>query len=73
MSSQSRYFEFLNAAAPSENAIAADTASYTNEIVSLLFRLFLDVIRVRQPEIEPVLKGEAAVPAGRSSPRPAGR
>ena len=65
MSGQSRYFEFLNAAAPSENAIAADTASYTNEIVSLLFRLFLDVIRVRQPEIEPVLKGEAAVPAGR--------
>ncbi len=58
----SEYFRGLSAAAPSESAIAANSAAYAAEVVNLLFNLLLDVLRVRQPEIIPVLKGEAPPP-----------
>ncbi|MFO1435072.1 MAG: phosphoenolpyruvate carboxylase [Gammaproteobacteria bacterium] len=58
----SSYFEGLNAAAPTETGIAARTAAYAVEVVSLLSDLLMEVLQVRQPEIVPVLKGEAPPP-----------
>lgn len=46
----------------SEEPLSAAIGRYTNEVVGLLFDILIDVIKVRQPEIAPVLKGEAAVP-----------
>jgi phosphoenolpyruvate carboxylase len=36
--------------------------TYADEAVSLLFGLLVSVVQVRQPEIEPVLRGKAPVP-----------
>jgi phosphoenolpyruvate carboxylase len=52
-------FELSDRVSPGEDSIAADTAAYTSEVVGLLHALFLDVVRARQPEIEPVLAGRA--------------
>ncbi len=49
--------------AQASNDIASRVADYANQTVALIFDLLLDVIRVRQPDLEPVLKGEATVPA----------
>jgi len=37
---------------------AASAAAYANEVVELLSALLLDLVRRRQPELEPVLRGE---------------
>ncbi len=37
---------------------AADAAVYATETAALLFALLLDIVRERQPELEPVLRGE---------------
>jgi phosphoenolpyruvate carboxylase len=55
-------FELSDAISPAEDSVAADTAAYTTEVVALLQRLLLDVVRVRQPEIEAVLAGDARLP-----------
>ncbi len=55
-------FELSDRIAPDEDRIAADTAAYTAEVVALLHGLLLDVVRARQPEIEPVLRGRAHQP-----------
>jgi phosphoenolpyruvate carboxylase len=55
-------FELSDAVSPAEDRIAADTAAYTSEVVALLHRLLLDVVRTRQPEIEAVLAGEGRLP-----------
>ncbi len=39
------------------------TGIFVDEAINILFDLLLDVVRVRQPEIEPVLKGKVAIPA----------
>jgi phosphoenolpyruvate carboxylase len=57
-------FELSDRVSPAEDAIAVDTAAYTGEVVGLLHGLFLDVVRARQPEIEPVLSGKARLPHG---------
>ncbi len=59
--------ETANAAAaslPAESSEAAEAAQYAKEVLDLLFGLLCDVIRVRQPEIEPVLRGRMEVPRG---------
>ncbi|MCS5566053.1 MAG: hypothetical protein NZ729_07170, partial [Methylococcales bacterium] len=48
-----------------EESISASVSKVTTRTIELLFNLLLDVIRVRQPEIEPVLQGEATVPVGK--------
>jgi phosphoenolpyruvate carboxylase len=58
----SEYFKGLSAAAPNESPIAANTAAYAGEVVSLLTELLLEVLRVRQPEIVPLLTGDAPPP-----------
>lgn len=55
-------FELSDGISSAEDAIAVDTARYTSEVVGLLHGLLLDVVRIRQPEIEPVMKGKAPVP-----------
>lgn len=55
-------FELSDRVSPDEDRIAGDTAAYTAEVVALLHGLLLDVVRARQPEIEPVLRGRARVP-----------
>jgi len=55
-------FELSDGISPTEDSIAADTAAYTSEVVGLLHGLLLDVVRARQPEIEPVMKGKAPLP-----------
>ncbi len=55
-------FELSDRISPAEDSIAADTAAYTSEVVGLLHGLLLEVVRARQPEIEPVLRGRAKVP-----------
>jgi phosphoenolpyruvate carboxylase len=62
MTSRKPAFELTDRISPAEDAIAADTAAYTGEVVGLLHRLLLDVVRARQPEIEPVLSGKARLP-----------
>ncbi len=52
-------FELSERISPTEDSVAVDTAAYTAEVVSLLRGVFLDVVRARQPEIEPVLAGRA--------------
>ncbi|HTT07263.1 MAG TPA: phosphoenolpyruvate carboxylase [Gammaproteobacteria bacterium] len=61
-SARAPYFKPLNAVTPAEGAIAANSVAYANKVVGLLHDLLLDVIRLRQPEIEPVLEGRAPVP-----------
>src|SRR5512140_3075280 len=56
-------FELSDRVSPTEDSVAADTAAYTSEVVSLLRGLLLEVVRAREPEIEPVLRGKARVPA----------
>jgi phosphoenolpyruvate carboxylase len=55
-------FELSDRISPSEDPVAADTAAYTAEVVGLLQGLLLDVLRVRQPELEPILKGRERLP-----------
>jgi phosphoenolpyruvate carboxylase len=47
----------------SADPAAASAAEYATEVAALLFDLLLDVIRARQPEIEPLWRGEE-IPAG---------
>ena len=49
----------------SPDPVAASAAHYATEVVQLLSQLLLDLVRVRAPEVEPVLRGERA-PAGLS-------
>ncbi len=53
-----------NSPAASSREIAERVAAYANETVDLLFSLLLDVIRQREPDIEPILLGEASAPPG---------
>jgi phosphoenolpyruvate carboxylase len=55
-------FELSDRVSPAEDAVAIDTAAYTSEVIGLLHGLFLDVVRARQPEIEPVVTGKARLP-----------
>src|SRR5512132_1784107 len=55
-------FELSDQISPHEDPVAADTAAYTSEVVRLLHTLLLDVVRARQPEMEPVLGGRAPLP-----------
>jgi phosphoenolpyruvate carboxylase len=55
-------FELSDGISLAEDAVAVDTAAYTSEVVDLLHGLLLDVVRVRQPEIESVMKGKAPLP-----------
>jgi phosphoenolpyruvate carboxylase len=55
-------FELSDGISLAEDPVAVDTAAYTSEVVALLHGLLLDVVRVRQPEIEPVMKGKAPLP-----------
>ncbi len=48
-----------------EEVISERISEVTSQTIGRLFNLLIDVIRVRQPEIEPVLRGEATVPIGR--------
>jgi phosphoenolpyruvate carboxylase len=45
----------------SADPAAASAAAYANEVVELLSGLLLQLVRVRQPDIEPVLRGEGDV------------
>jgi len=45
----------------SADPVAASAAAYANEVVELLSGLLLNLVRERQPDIEPVLRGERAV------------
>lgn len=44
-------------------SIADRAANYSNQTIDLLFDLLIDVIRLRQPEIEAVIRNESTVPA----------
>ncbi|HEX6432738.1 MAG TPA: hypothetical protein VFZ87_00780, partial [Gemmatimonadales bacterium] len=44
----------------SADPAAASAAAYANEVVELLSGLLLGLVRERQPEVEPVLRGERA-------------
>ncbi len=55
-------FELSEGISPCEDRVAADTAAYNAEVVRLLHGLFIDVVRARRPELEPVLRGEAPLP-----------
>lgn len=48
-----------------EESISQRVSEVTGKTIDQLFDLLIDVIRVRQPEIEPVLRGEATVPVGK--------
>jgi len=50
----------------SSDPAAASAAAYANEVVELLSGLLLELVRRRQPELEPVLRGER--PASELSP-----
>ncbi|HEY9505132.1 MAG TPA: phosphoenolpyruvate carboxylase, partial [Gemmatimonadales bacterium] len=45
----------------SPDPAAASAAAYANEVVELLSSLLLQLVRLRQPDIEPVLRGEGEV------------
>jgi phosphoenolpyruvate carboxylase len=47
----------------SADPLAASAAAYATEVAELLFRLLLDVVGARQPEVVPVLRGEAPSPS----------
>ncbi len=47
---------------PQDIPIAERVATYANQTVDLLFELFVDVIRIRQPDIEAVIRNESTVP-----------
>ncbi len=55
-------FELSDRISPLEDPVATNTAAYTAEVVALLHALFIDVSRARQPELEPVLRGQAPLP-----------
>jgi phosphoenolpyruvate carboxylase len=55
-------FELSDRVSPGEDSIAVATAAYTSEVVGLLHGLLLEVVRARQPEIEPILRGTARMP-----------
>jgi phosphoenolpyruvate carboxylase len=46
----------------STDPLAAEAAHYASEVAELLFGLLVDVVRVRQPWLEPVLRGAAMDP-----------
>ncbi|MCI0653127.1 MAG: phosphoenolpyruvate carboxylase [Methylococcaceae bacterium] len=48
-----------------EESISQRVSEGTGRTIEQLFDLLIDVIRIRQPEIEPVLRGEATVPVGK--------
>jgi len=50
----------------SADPAAASAAAYANEVVELLSGLLLGLVRERQPELEPALRGER--PASELSP-----
>jgi phosphoenolpyruvate carboxylase len=50
----------------SADPVAASAAAYANEVAELLSRLLLGLVRDRQPEVEPALRGER--PASELSP-----
>jgi phosphoenolpyruvate carboxylase len=50
----------------SPDPVAASAAAYATEVVELLTGLLLELVRGRQPDLEPVLRGE--VPPGDLSP-----
>ena len=53
---------FAAAALPeSPDPVAASAAAYATEVVELLTGLLLDLVRSRQPDLEPVLRGELAL------------
>ncbi|HSE47362.1 MAG TPA: phosphoenolpyruvate carboxylase, partial [Gemmatimonadales bacterium] len=47
----------------SADPLAASAAAYATEVAELLFRLLLDVVGARQPEVVPILLGEAPSPS----------
>ena len=44
---------------PSSDPLAASAAAYATEVAELLYNLLLDIVRSRQPELEPVMLGGA--------------
>ena len=47
----------------SADPLAASAAAYATEVAELLFRLLLDVVGTREPEVIPILVGEAPSPS----------
>ncbi|MGR9108085.1 MAG: phosphoenolpyruvate carboxylase, partial [Gammaproteobacteria bacterium] len=47
-----------------EEIISDRVSAVTGQTIDRLFNLLIEVIRIRQPEIEPVIRGEATVPIG---------
>ena len=56
------HFKPLDRVTAAEGPIAANSVAYVREVVGLLHDRLYDVIRARQPEIEPILRGKAPVP-----------
>ena len=54
--------EHTNDVSATKVSIANQVSARTTETIDLLFQLFVEVVRIRQPEIEPVLQGESTVP-----------
>ncbi|MGH8567593.1 MAG: phosphoenolpyruvate carboxylase, partial [Gammaproteobacteria bacterium] len=48
-----------------ETPESREAVRYAREVLDTLFGLLCAVVRRRQPEIEPVLRGEAPIPAAR--------
>ena len=44
----------------STDPVAASAAAYATEVAELLYTLLVDVVRVRAPDIEPVVRGDAS-------------
>jgi phosphoenolpyruvate carboxylase len=44
----------------SADPVAASAAAYATEVAELLYTLLVDVVRVRAPDIEPVVRGDAS-------------
>ena len=49
---------------PSSFSQVPQSEGYEEDLVELLLGLLIDVVRIRQPEIEPFLTGEIGVPEG---------
>ena len=47
----------------SADPLAASAAAYATEVAELLFRLLLDVVGTRQPEVVPILVGDPPSPS----------